>query len=271
MGLFDKKYCSICNKELGLLGHKGLADGHICKECYSKLSPWYRHSKSNTAADMKKQLEYREANKEKLNNFNPTLVLGGDYKVYVDENNKCFVVSRSKDWRKVNPDIIELKDVKSVDLRIDEDKEELYEEVDGKRISYDPKVYSYEYQFYLDIIVDNPYFNNIKFEVTDGETASGDNPELYYYYKYTAEKIQHALMPNSYPEPVQGSGSLLHTDEVVNNTGTWTCPKCNNINTTQFCPKCGTARPSVWYCPNCGKENSGNFCVACGNKKPVNI
>ena len=42
MGLFDKKYCDICGKEIKLLGNRKLDDGNMCKDCASKLSPWFQ-------------------------------------------------------------------------------------------------------------------------------------------------------------------------------------------------------------------------------------
>lgn len=37
--LFEKKICSICGGEIGLLGNRKLADGNLCKKCARKLSP----------------------------------------------------------------------------------------------------------------------------------------------------------------------------------------------------------------------------------------
>ena len=37
--LFEKKECSICGGEIGLLGNRKLEDGNCCKECAAKLSP----------------------------------------------------------------------------------------------------------------------------------------------------------------------------------------------------------------------------------------
>ncbi len=41
MGLFDKKNCDICGEKIGLLGNRKLDDGNLCKNCASKLSPWF--------------------------------------------------------------------------------------------------------------------------------------------------------------------------------------------------------------------------------------
>ena len=72
MGLFDKKYCDICGEKIGLLGNRKLDDGNLCKECAKKLSPWFEERRHSTVEDIKQQLEYREANKEKVQNFRIT-------------------------------------------------------------------------------------------------------------------------------------------------------------------------------------------------------
>ena len=42
MGLFDKKFCDFCGNKIGLLGNRKLEDANMCKECASKLSPWFK-------------------------------------------------------------------------------------------------------------------------------------------------------------------------------------------------------------------------------------
>ena len=76
MGLFDKKYCSICGEKIGLFGNRKLDDGNLCKNCAAKLSPWFSERRSSTVEQIRQQLEYREANKEAVAAFHTTRVLG---------------------------------------------------------------------------------------------------------------------------------------------------------------------------------------------------
>ena len=62
--MFEKKECSICGGEIGLLGNRKLADGNLCKNCAKKLSPWFEERRQSTVEDIRRQLDYREMNKE---------------------------------------------------------------------------------------------------------------------------------------------------------------------------------------------------------------
>ena len=50
MGLFSKKECSICGTPSGVLSYRKLADGILCKECRSRLSPFYDATGKDTVA-----------------------------------------------------------------------------------------------------------------------------------------------------------------------------------------------------------------------------
>ena len=69
MGLFDrllqKKQCAFCGGEIGMLGNKKLEDGDMCKNCASKLSPWFDDRRHSTVAQIGEQLAYRPGNSEK--------------------------------------------------------------------------------------------------------------------------------------------------------------------------------------------------------------
>ena len=46
--IFEKKECSICGGEIGLLGNRKLEDGNMCKNCASLLSPWMTDRRHQT-------------------------------------------------------------------------------------------------------------------------------------------------------------------------------------------------------------------------------
>ena len=285
MGLFDKKICSICGKEIGLLGNRKLADGNMCKDCAAKLSPYFVGRSHTSVKDIQAQLAYREQNKADLARFNPTTYIDGTTKVYVDENAKTFIVTRSSSWNKSNPDIINIFQVQSVTYDVDEDKDEVYQTVDGKKVSYDPPQYEYEYEFNVTIKVSSPWFDTIKFKMEQlGTDIESRDSQAYYDTDYRCRLLQHLLMPQQYgvpgletPSYTSGSGDLTPeeiaafqaAELAANESSSWTC-ECGAVNTANFCSNCGKPKPAEtkWFCPECGKPNTGKFCVYCGTKKP---
>ena len=95
--IFDKKMCSICNGEIGLLGNRKLEDGNLCKDCASKLSPWFGERRSSTVAQIREQLDYREDNRQAVAAFNTTRSLGSNTKVLLDEDNRKFMVTSARE------------------------------------------------------------------------------------------------------------------------------------------------------------------------------
>ena len=164
--LFEKKECDFCGGEIGLLGNRKLEDGNMCKHCAAKLSPWFSERRESTVEQIREQLEYREANKEKVAAFNVTRTMGQYTKVLLDEDAGVFMVTSARDLEEANPDVLAFSDVTGCVLDIDETERELkYADKDGKQVSYNPPRYEYSYNFYIDIQVRNPYFDNIRFRL----------------------------------------------------------------------------------------------------------
>ena len=128
MGLFDKKFCDICGEKIGMLGNRKLEDGNMCKDCAKKLSPFCDDRRHSTIEQMKAHLQYREENKAVLRAFSPTLTLGEDKKIYIDQMKGNFVVSRNRpgSWDEENPDVMPIASITSCGLDIDEDRDEIY-------------------------------------------------------------------------------------------------------------------------------------------------
>ena len=94
-------------------------------------------------------------------------------------------------------------------LDIDESRcEILREDQDGNEVSYNPPRYEYSYDFYITIFVNNPYFDEIRFQINSSPVDitpppmlrpginAGFNPENnveYRNYKNLAEEIRQAL------------------------------------------------------------------------------
>lgn len=218
--LFEKKECAICGGEIGLLGNRKLEDGNMCKNCAKLLSPWFNDRRSSTVAEIKEQLAYREANKEKVASFRTTQTLGERTKVLLDEDAGVFMVTAAWDLAEANPDVLAFSDVTGCTLDIDESRTEIKrEDENGNRVSYNPPRYTYSYDFRLIIHVRNPYFDEIRITLNDhsvelesqaprymsttgvGRYLSGStmsiNPEYsveYRHYKQMGEEIRDALL-----------------------------------------------------------------------------
>ena len=170
MGLFDKKYCSICGEKIGLLGKRKLEDGNLCKDCARKLSPFFSERRHSTVADIQAQLAYREANREKVAAFHPTRTFNCREYLILDEDKRQLIVTNYRNWKDQNPDVIDFGDVTGCDLNVDESRRELYQKnAEGKNVSYEPKRYEYSYNFNMTIAVNNPYFSEIPIRVNDNE------------------------------------------------------------------------------------------------------
>ncbi|MBS5878925.1 MAG: DUF4428 domain-containing protein [Clostridium sp.] len=172
MGLFDKKYCDICGEKIGLLGNRKLEDGNLCKECAKKLSPFFSDRRNSTVAEIREQLDYREANKEKVAAFNPTKSIGGRMKIYFDEDKRQWLATQTSNWRSFNPDVMDFSQVTGCTLDIDESKRELKrKDSEGKEVSFNPPRYAYSYDFNMIIHVNTPYFSEIRFQINDDEIS----------------------------------------------------------------------------------------------------
>ena len=215
MGLFEKKYCDICGEKIGLLGNRKLEDGNICSKCAAKLSPFFTGRKKSTLDEIKAQLAYREQNRQNLNYFNATRVLGNNTKVYIDDTQAKFVISRKSDYRSENADIIEIAHVISARYEVEEHKSEIYREnSEGRRESYNPPRYDCEYEITIYITVNSPYFSDIQFELTDQRPESRYTEE-FRRYEQQANEIVMALNGNANMGNMGAMGGMAYGQQNI--------------------------------------------------------
>ena len=194
MGLFDKKYCSICGEKIGFLGNRKLEDGNLCKTCARKLSPFFSERRHSTVEEIKEQLAYREANKGKVAAFHPTRTINCRESLILDEDKRQLIVTDSRNWKDENPDVIDFSDVTGCDVDVDESRRELYHKnAEGKNVSYEPKRYEYSYTFNMTIAVNSPYFSEIPIRVNDSEIKFRASSE-YHRAEALAEEIRDLLL-----------------------------------------------------------------------------
>lgn len=262
MGLFDKKYCDICGEKMGLLGNRKLEDGNLCKDCAKKLSPWFSDRRSSTIAEIREQLAWREANRERTAQFCTTRTFGERTKLLLDEQHLWFTVTRAKNLTEDNSDVLDFSVITGCRMDIDETRNELKHESkdrEGKTVrkSYNPPRYEYYYDFYIIISVNVPYFTEIKFQLNDGRV----------YIPY-----------ESATTGMFGSGlfqSIFSDEEVLTNLKNLafaaamgeSAVQSNAAMPTGSTPLPNNAATQNWICPSCGAQNSGKFCESCGVKR----
>ena len=253
MGLFDKKYCSICGEKIGLLGNRKLEDGNLCKNCAAKLSPFFSDRRNSTVEDIKEQLAYREENKNAVAAFRTTRTYGSDTKILLDEDKKQFIVTRARNIVDANPDVLDYAMVTGVDINIDEDAdEEKRKDAQGNYVSYNPPRYTWSYDFELIIYVNHPYFDSIKVQLNSSSVSINDgavpeyqkpNPE------YNREFKQYDDMCKEIKDALLGARQQAR-DEIEAERAA------------------ASAAPAVMQCPYCGANttpDSSGCCQYCGS------
>ena len=304
MGLFDKKYCDICGDKIGLLGNRKLEDGNMCKDCARKLSPFFSERRSSTVNEIKQQLAYREQNKQILAGFSPMFTFGEDDKIYIDPMKQSFVVSRRNpgSWSDENPDVITLSSVTGCNLRIDEDREEIYTQgKDGEEVSYNPPRYKFTYDFYIDIKVNNPYFDEITVRLNDSD-VEGIGTMEYNRYQQMAQQVINNLtqngnagmpMNNGYNQPMNngmpmnqgyapagayGQPNPYTQQNPYGQQNPYAQQQANPyaqqnqynqpMNNVYNQPPVQQPVSQNWVCPSCQANNDGGrFCAFCGTPK----
>ena len=293
-----KKECDICGGKIGLLGNRKLDDGNCCKDCANKLSPWMTGRRKTTVEDIKQHLAYREENKRKLQQFNPSNIVGEDWKVYVDPNMGAFAVTRSSNLRTDNPDIILLSQVVSCEIDRQEQQSEVYQQTsDGSRRSYNPPRYDYTYDFEVNIQVNSPWFNEIKFRLNPNTIKDRYDP-AFRQYEAIGDQIRSMLlsgrggmgggmpmgggmgmgaagmgmaggMGGQFQQPMQGQFQQPgQFQQQPMQPGQFQQPMQQPMQQGQFQQQpAPAAAQSAWFCQSCGNQNTGMFCQSCGAKK----
>ncbi len=267
--LFEKKECSVCGGEIGLLGNRKLEDGNLCKDCAAKLSPWFDDRRHSTVEQIKEQLAYREENKKMLDRFSATRTFGERYQLCLDENQQKFLVAKTKDYRSENADVLDCSQVTSCDLDISESTTEEKRDVKDKegktkKVSYNPPRYTYTYNFNLKLKINHPYIDDINFRLNErsieiretGKQQFGRSPGRfdsgYQYYEQMGNDIRRALMDRS--SSANRTESEYSSQEAAANVEDEqaVAAAAPSAATKITCPYCGATIPAAKFCELCG-------------------
>ena len=302
MGLFDKKNCDICGEKIGLLGNRKLDDGNLCKNCARKLSPWFEERRHSTVEDIKRQLAYREQNKQLVQSFVVTRQFATNtYNVFIDDTKGNFTVAHNLDTTE-NPDIVPLSAIVMCKMEVEQDRREETYTKDGKTVSYQPPVYRYEYDYTMRIKVRTEWFDDMDFRLCNSRLDEKDRMEIMEI-EQVANQIVAALTGN----PVMNSGmsgmsgmaggamgnmgaaamgamgamgmnngmpgmngGAQYGNMGMNNgmPGMNGGAQYGNMGMNQNMNANAQPQPGgTWIC-QCGAENTGAFCEFCGTPKP---
>ena len=288
MGLFDKKYCDICGEKIRLLSNRKLDNGNLCKECAKKLSPWFEERRHSTVEEIKRQLAYREQNKELVQKFNVTRQISTKtYNVFIDDIQGNFTIAHKLDVKE-NPDIVPLSAVLQCKMDIEQDRKEETYTKDGKTVSYDPPVYKYEYQYRMKIQVRSPWFDDMDFRLHNFSIEQDDRAEIMEIERAGYEIV--SALTGQAPMGMQGMNGMPMNNRMqgmngmpMNNSmqgmnGMSMNNSMQGMNSTQM----NNSMPvnngmqgnqqmqqpgGTWKC-QCGAENKGKFCEYCGQPRP---
>ena len=273
--LFEKKECSICGGEIGLLGNRKLEDGNCCKECAGKLSPWFDERRHSTVDQIKAQLAYREENQAALAGFRPSVAHGDAHTLRVEVINGIpnrFVVERYDGYMEENADLILFKDVTSFNIDVDESHRELKRRnEEGEMVSYNPPRFEYSYDFYVELVVNHPYFDDIRFrinrdtvnlETVQGRSKLGNrlmqnmfNPTLYPEYRHYRNECDE--LEKLFQAGMQGiplNGQAMEVQPIENTVPVQETVEVSEYKGPKFCGNCGAPATGGKFCQHCGSQ-----------------
>ena len=275
-GLFDKKTCAICGAEIGLLGNRKLEDGNCCKSCAAKLSPWFDERRHSTVEQIKEQLAYREENQKAVENFHITRTIAADrWNVLLDEDAKKFILTKDpRTIRDTNPDVISYSDITGCRTDVDEDRDEEKRQVKRddrtEYVSYNPPRYTYKYKFRYIINVNNPYFDEMKFELNSSNVEIKSSASSSYSSGSTGGVLGDIL--NIAAGAVTGSGVVVPSNnpeyakyEQIGADITAALTGAQTIVREE--KEAANAAPKIGVCPYCGAQTTvtpDGKCEYCG-------
>lgn len=246
MGIFSKltTVCNICGSSIIGLNAQKIADGSICNNCKSKLSPHLKHCESMSAADICDHMRRREENRTELEYFQPTRILLAPRSdidelygtpVYIDEYNRRFLFSNNGDYLHENAEIFDFADFRSFSYsegKIDKDG----------YISITLRVYSEDCRS----IIEKTYEWSVELPLRYRR-----KPQDYPEYRSILTEVQNTeayfnWMSSNSSEPAP-SAVTAEEEETVNVT----CPNCGAVTTlsgpSTTCEYCGLTITNEYY------------------------
>ena len=167
--------------------------------------------------------------------------------------------------------MIPLSQITQCTLDIDEDRDEIFmKDAQGNDVSYNPKRYTYSYDFELKIRVNNRWFDEITVKLNDSE-VEGMGTAAYHRYEQMGNQLCAVLTGATQATYAQQSGYARRPQQTMPLN---TPQNQSGIGQMGFAAQtANAAQPAQmqsdrWFCPNCGTPNSSKFCSNCGTPRP---
>ena len=153
--------CSVCGNRLTRYGSKQLKDGILCRNCAKLCSGWLEKADfaERTVDQIKEHLEYRRQNQERVNEFKGNKIIDGKFSLYVNDDEKTFLITKRSDYVKDNADVFSIGEISKIDI-----VERKYVRKDGSDV-------------YVQLFVNHPQFASVKFQVNEFGCLNKDSEE----------------------------------------------------------------------------------------------
>ena len=198
----------------------------------------------------------------------------------------------------VNPDIVDLSQIISCKLDVQQNREEeQYRDKDGNLQDYVPPRYKYSYDYAIKLAVSSPWFDDMDFDLSSSAIDEQERQQIMEM-ENTGNQIVAALtgmplMNNGYSQPMGMQNNGYGQPMGMQNNGYGQPMGMQNNGYTQpmnqGMPQHGNFAGAVagvaaavaggvagnqnmnngsWQC-SCGMVNSGKFCAQCGQPRPA--
>lgn len=194
--------------------------------------------------------------------------MGEFKKVLLDEQHRWLTVTSSSNLAEDNPDILDFDAITGCRMDIKENRSEIMRDgPDGKKVSYNPPRYSYSYDFYIIISVNNPYFDEMRFRLNSGNVEMSPMPSPGFaggFNRTGSSFMRGGFDPMDYPIYRNNYNMAEEICQVLQQPPTGAAAQ--SYAPAQSAPAAPAAGP--WFCPACVAQNSGKFCEFCGSPRP---
>lgn len=265
--------CDVCGQPFSYADRISLSNGICCPRCKDKLSPWFdRELSCCSVLDIQNHTTYRDKNFTELFDFNPTIKIGDELQVLIDERMKKFIIARcSSDYKEVNSDLISFNSILSCNPRIVQSRDEIFfRDSLGRTGRFTPRAFAYKYDFMINIETNIPFMSRIDFKVNESMVGSNQPTTIQVSEEKFTNKIKDFFKMNRmYPGKVDNSEEVKNSKAYrnYNNIMVKICKAIQegkeNYNNSYYdktkymiCQWCGSKIDiNSSTCPHCGGFN----------------